>query len=129
MSNLLFPRYRVHEDGYPESQFGPGSVVELSDVNSGQACIRKGGHKFYHPPYFDMFPHIFTKMEWYQARTIEELNTVKYLKEKSGGKVYKVNKYEEGEQVTLIGYRHDLSERLVFFTPATLDEYKNATKG
>jgi hypothetical protein len=87
---LLKPRYKVINT-WPDMgdrRYYQGETLTLiQNVNSNQYCIRRGDATLY-DTYFDNYPHLFKKLEWWEERKPEEMP--EYLK--FGDMIYKVSK-------------------------------------
>lgn len=71
---LLTPRYKVSEHGYPDMPFTPEQILTLnSHDDRGQPYWRSKKGNFWYAPFFDRFPSIFAKLEWWEGRKPEEL--------------------------------------------------------
>lgn len=64
---LLRPRYKVIAD-YPQSIYEVGYVIELYHKTNPVVEGQKG--------FYDMYPHLFKKLEWWEERTAEEIGYV-----------------------------------------------------
>jgi|SRR6478752_2865 len=72
---LLKPRYKVINT-WPDMgdrRYYQGETLTLiQNVNSNQYCIRRGDATLY-DTYFDNYPHLFKKLEWWEERKPEEM--------------------------------------------------------
>jgi hypothetical protein len=68
VQELLKPRYKVIAD-YPASEYPVGYIIESETFSIGDV-----DHNCYN------YPHLFKRLEWWKNRTIEELESVKYVK-------------------------------------------------
>lgn len=120
IEELLKPRYKVIAD-YPGSDFEVGGIIEMIAFNVDV---------------FKDFPHLFKRLEWWQERTIEEMESVKYAKviKYRGywreGDIVKIEKFVHGS-VTLaqptgyyLKYKH--YQPVFELQPATEQEYLNS---
>lgn len=126
IEELLKPRYKVIAD-YPNSRFKLDEILTQWIGNN-----YSGEDKYFVISNVEKFPHIFSKLQWWEDREIEDLP--QYLKEDLGGKVYyyKVEKYSYNKHKELkVGFMVDGyydDEFLEFFQPATQEEYEVFTK-
>lgn len=130
MKDLMTPRYEVIAD-YPESKFKIGQTVTLKEIHpySGYSFI--SGDFILSPEWFDKYPHLFRKLQWYEKRDIKDMP--EYVK-KSDGIVYPVDYSEMGKTGGVIVDSHatgKLNRLLVNYenmmqssTPATQSEYE-----
>lgn len=132
MSNeeLLQPRYKLIAD-YPNNKdFVLDKIIEMNgQMAKGypqyevEDCQGKRQYLF---TFFELYPHLFKKLEWQEERNVEEMP--KYIKYLSNGKVYEAIKYLERNSIVLlmddywkIEIKNQLGEP--FWMPSTEDEY------
>lgn len=66
---LLVPRYKVCDEGYPDMPFRQHQILQLSERDErGQPYWRTPVGNFWFEPYFDRFPNIFQKIHWWEGR-------------------------------------------------------------
>jgi hypothetical protein len=80
VEEFLQQRYKVISD-YPESPF------EIGDIRYAEDRPYNGMSK----EFYDKYPYIFKKLEWWEERDIEDMP--KYLKVVESGKIEKVTDY------------------------------------
>lgn len=140
---LLKPRYKVIAD-WPARQFMAGAILHLDEpIPDGRIRVwiehEKQKERYLWNPeennHFDDYPHLFQKLEWWQERKPEEMP--RYLKDKSGNKVYSVYKhfsctYPQAIRTGESDFfddpncwlrEHDYAQNYSFYLPATLEEY------
>lgn len=104
IQELLKPRYKVIGD-FPHSSM-PVGMVFCKEYSDGD--------------FWDKYPHLFRKLEWWEERTVEEMP--EYIKIVDTGEVVKVDTYRLG-----IGFiANNLTIKKVLSTntlPATEQEY------
>ena len=120
VEQLMQPRYKVIAD-YPNSIYKIGEIVQ------------QFGKDFFNTAFFEKYPQLFSKLEWWQDRKPEDMP--RYIKDKNGIKVYEVYKHftctypphRDGEwfddpNCFLInpGYAQNYS----FYLPATQTDYE-----
>lgn len=112
-----------------------GEIIKLPcyDIKSNQWFTQDVRDKTY-DAYYDSFPHLFKKMEWWQKRLLDDLVSVKFVK------IVKYRGYwKEGDIVpaTLqlegfipIGYilKYNHFQPVFELEPATKEEYELQTK-
>jgi hypothetical protein len=121
LEELLLPRYKVCEGGYPDCPFQGGEILILSRVDDKRQRYwkrRKGN--FWYAPYFDRFPNIFKKLEWWESR--EENEIPNYLKSHTGFCKVISQDVERGF-VLIEGMNCNKWLPLTMFQPATKEEY------
>lgn len=76
MSEMLNPRYKVLAE-YPDNKFGDiGNVVKLVKGKEGKwkySWYDYDGLYFQYESFFQEYPHLFKKLEWWEDRKPEEL--------------------------------------------------------
>lgn len=134
VEELLKPRYEVIAD-YPNNIFFVGQLIILDCVKSGKPCFDFAafdGMEFYHESFFNEFPNLFKKMNWWEKRTLDELMSILYVRITvyTGywvvGDIVKVTDYKvDTKRKKLEGYildstQYSIPERC---EPATLEEF------
>jgi hypothetical protein len=122
---LMKPRYKVIAD-YPRSDYKIGEIINCAEEDA---------------KHFGTWPHLFSRLEWWQNRTIEELSGVKYVRVMKyrgywrEGDVVKVTGFDGGSLARSVptGYYLDTTHYQPVFelSPATEEEYlayKNQSK-
>lgn len=116
VQELLRPRYKVIAL-FPGSKRMVGDIVEFQDLPGWPT-----------KEYYEDFPHLFRKLEWYQERRIEDMPY--YLKRK--GEVVKVDQQFKMENLNDPDKPYDQwshfisngkSSNYIFWNPATEAEY------
>jgi hypothetical protein len=133
---LLNPRYKVIAD-YPDNKdFQLGKIIDFHPwvcaahywEHSVEDCQ---GKRTWLSEYFDKYPHLFRKLEWWEERNENDIQYVKYLhEEKNIWVVLKVNRYAIEGKYTYAYVYDDKSKigRIQFEKtdlPATEEEYNN----
>jgi hypothetical protein len=115
---LLKPRYKVIADWPPSCPYEIGQVVTIKeDVLTVEAQQRL---------YWDKYPHLFRKLEWWEDRSPDEIIQMGFVKDIGDGEVFKVqaahptrtNQFLLTNKPTPAHYAH-----MEHFNPATLQEY------
>ena len=90
---LLIPRYRINEFGYPDMPFTTGAVIELREwaTNPDQPYWVSPASSHWFEAYFDRYPNIFSKLPWWYGRSQEQLP--RYVK--SGNRLAVVYRWME----------------------------------
>lgn len=100
-NELLYPRYKVIAPwpGMEAEPFRLEQIVTLRPHKDDE------GECFIHIPdkhmpgsymrrgFFDKFPHLFKKLEWWEERKIEEMP--EYIKFTNSGRVFKISKWSK----------------------------------
>jgi hypothetical protein len=124
---LMKPRYKVIAD-YPGSTSPVGEIIELPSLkwiyNENEPCGED---------YFNAWPRIFKKLEWWEGRTLDELKSLKFAKV-----THYVNYWRVGDIVPVegfalldgmmpIGYNLEYKKfhPACYLVPATEAEYVN----
>jgi hypothetical protein len=72
IEELLYPRYQVSMEGYPNMQFKRGEILTLSDATEqGMPCMHYDNTGF-GKGFFDKFPSIFRPVKWWEYREESE---------------------------------------------------------
>lgn len=126
MKDLMTPRYEVIAD-YPESKFKIGQTVTLKEIHpySGYSFI--SGDFVLSPEWFDKYPHLFRKLQWYEKRDIKDMpEYVKYVDSNE------LNRLSEKEWEGMFSFINNndsigcqLLKKLNKALPATKSEYDN----
>jgi hypothetical protein len=121
---LMKPRYKVIAL-YPNSPFKIGEVLELGkdEYDAWVYLYDYDGVDLWHESYFNSYPHLFKKLEWWEGLKPEEMPS--YVKHKNGN-IYKVSEYSEG----LIGVviEGGFWAHLKNLFPATKEQYEEYIK-
>lgn len=122
IEDLMKPRYKVIAD-YPNSCYRVGVIIDK--------YIRPVTADFY-----DKFPHLFQKLEWYEERSVDDMP--EYVKRTSNGKVFHIavgtkDLLDVYGKVHLVSYEEMSAERNSFLSlhnciPATIEEYNTQQK-
>lgn len=89
---LLQPRYEVIAD-YPNSPFKVGEVLNFKEIYPFSGFSFDIPHLgIVAPEYFDKYPRLFRKLEWYEHRKPEDMP--EYLIGSASDIVYKVDRYD-----------------------------------
>lgn len=124
MSNeeLMRPRYKVIA-GYPSNQNKVGDIITIQRSTRDQVELVCG--------WYDKFPHLFKKLEWWEEREIEEMpEYVKVVIDDKPGFVHKVEGWvgNNAYGVPMYGFKNRVgyvSPRSVTdLLPATAAEYE-----
>ena len=106
---LLKPRYKVIAD-YPFMQWALGQIILLTTGNDGDY-------------YFEKFPHLFKKLEWWEERKPEDMP--EYVKSELG--VFKAE-WKMSALTMFVRDRNDPDDIWIMpsekITPATEQEYQ-----
>lgn len=112
VQELLKPRYKVVAL-WPSTDFVLGQII----TNLGESAIR----------YYDEWPHLFKKLEWWRGRKIEEMP--EYLKLRGQNWVFKPIKYLLPFEVICPDEEtKTFTHQLQNFIPATETEYLSYLK-
>lgn len=124
VEELLRPRYKVIER-WPDmgrDAYYQGEIIILKAFDQKQWSVKRGPCTLY-DAFFDSYPHLFKKLEWWEERKIEELP--KYVKSKRTGVVYglvldyiKKSMWLDSCELTL---------NLSAYAPTTREEYNQYT--
>ncbi len=106
--DLLQPRYKVIAD-YPYNKRHRVGQIIAEPLES----------------FYDKYPYIFRKLEWWEERTVEEMpKYVKYIGTKKVGKVFR---WADNNSFVFVDYK-DNREDVRGLLPATEQEYLNQVK-
>lgn len=121
---LLIPRYKICKEGYPDMPFVSEAVILLNGLDDNKPFYSTQNEKWYEP-YFDRFPNIFRKLEWWERRSKKDLP--EYIRAKESGRVVKAEKWDMyGLKETSARTNAEVSGFCWFVTgilPATEAEY------
>lgn len=115
MEDLLKPRYKVIAD-YPQALWEVGAIIP-TEVHS----IKNLSNEMI--AFYDKYPHLFKKLEWWQERKVEELP--EYIKHKNI--VYKVDEWDiimMYPKTTSVDGQVSWYWKKENFLPATKEEYE-----
>lgn len=84
IEHLLKPRYEVIAD-YPNCKFDVGVIVQFDNIYPYSGFSYAIDHEIVHTEYFDKYPHIFRKLEWFEKRGINDMP--KFLSHRTVSKV------------------------------------------
>lgn len=135
IEQLLQPRYKVNEYGYPDMPFKTREIIVLSGIDKDHKAeaywlSTKALSKWYQP-FFNRFPNIFIPLPWWKERGVDDMP--EYMKftrnyhSRKKGEVVKVLEYGDG--IFLVGTKEPV--KIEYFNlgsdtfPATLEEYTN----
>ena len=138
---LLVPRYKVSEQGYPCMPFEPNEILLLDQIDkdnifkTGYFFIRKA--RFWYESFLKSFPSIFRKLEWWEERSIEDMpEYVMNTTPDNTSQYHKVKQWHQSESkwepffAQLVGdVVEDRRFSIAFFQPATFDEYNAFVSG
>ena len=109
---LLQPRYLVIAD-YPSSNNEVGDTI---DYPTKEMCA-----------FFDKYPHLFRRLEWWEHRKPEDMS--RYVKFQE--KVYKVIRYRKPNIIRIIddNWKTEIWQEIgePYWLPATAEEYEQFT--
>lgn len=130
IEELLKPRYKVIAD-YPGCKFNIGDIVTfVRSVNKYELWVSQDGQLITFNS-FSKYPHLFNKLEWWEERSLEQLNAVEYVKiiryehYWQVGDIVPVERfvYEKGRPM---GYdlKYNKHHPVYSIMPATITEYE-----
>lgn len=91
---LLKPRYKVSEEGYPDMIFQPNQIIELNkwDKQAGQWYWLSPKNNHWYEPFFDRFPSAFLKIHWWMDRKPGEMpEYIQYVRDGKKMAAYKIH--------------------------------------
>lgn len=133
---LLKPRYKViaRWPDMARDKFFEGQIIQLIQLAGEQACTRIGNSTLY-DAWFDGFPHLFKKLEWWEERAESDMPGYISLNPENttgGPEVFKVLAAKKDESGRLgINHTFPVDENnpfddfvdVKYFLPATEEEY------
>lgn len=124
---LLQPRYEVIAD-YPNSgKINVGDIL-IQDLNYPLCWLTSknslGAFSGTESEWFDRYPHIFRKLQWWQHRAPEEMP--EYVK--IGDEILKVYQHNDGNCANVYNGEHKTSIPYAYLLPATASEYEEYLK-
>lgn len=125
---LMKPRYRVSEEGYPDMPYKSGQIITLSKNEDERfPYFKSPAGELYYPAFFDTYPSTFKEMQWWQERKPEDMpQYVKWVRTEKEGTVQRAD-FSEREMGTIILDNCSLtfSMWIVALIPSTEEEYLN----
>ena len=116
VEQLMRPRYKVIAD-YPGNNMAVGKILTFewhAENQRIELCF-----------YYDKYPHLFRKLEWWEQRTPEEMP--EYVKE-ADGTVHRITTWAWSDFYKVF---YDLGKPILWSnrcTPATEQEYLTASR-
>jgi len=98
IKDLMLPRYRVSQEGYPDMIFSPGQILTLNhfDADTKQPYWLSPKKNHWYPNFFDRFPAIFSPLPWYSERKPEDMDNLDYLKDIGDGEIFQAECLNNG---------------------------------
>ena len=121
---LLQPRYLVIAD-YPVADLNIGDIYQFENIHPFSGYSLQFGKAIIAPKYFDKFPHLFRRLEWWEHRNPKDMP--EYVKTINGKSVYKFYGFGSlGNSYAKVKDDEYRSNYLLSaLLPATKEEYDN----
>lgn len=117
---LLQPRYEVIAD-YPNSPFKVGEILNFKEIYPFSGLSFDIPHLgIVAPEYFDKYPHLFRRLEWWEKRKPEDMP--EYVKHKTGA-YYKVFVWITNNYCKILNNTNTIKVESEDIKPATFQDY------
>jgi len=130
VEELMKPRYKVSEEGYPDMIFYSGQILTLSHIDdlTKQPFWKSPKRNDWYEPFFNRFPSIFKRLEWWEERRLEEMpEYIKfYLPLPAKHSIGKVLQWIPKRDCMWVSLESNPSQNIVLGTedsPATEEQY------
>lgn len=128
---LLIPRVKVSEEGYPDMPFKKGEILVLNHVDN-RSHVKPQNYVMYNGnSYFDAFfrnyPSLFKFLAWWEDRKPEQMP--EYVVDKEDSKImYKVHSWSADNSAFQFAEDKFWITKTKYFVPATREEYEQQNK-